>query len=102
VLLAQSPFTFNPSDKDHLNDDIYPGKLLSQTPAATWSTTRRLRPIAGTGRAGSCRSTARASGTPAGIGYFHQLRVVLKDGDEISIKIDKIGTLVNKVRYGSW
>jgi 2-keto-4-pentenoate hydratase/2-oxohepta-3-ene-1,7-dioic acid hydratase in catechol pathway len=42
------------------------------------------------------------TGTPAGIGYFHQPRVVLKDGDEISIKIDKIGTLVNKVRYESW
>lgn len=39
------------------------------------------------------------TGTPAGIGYFRQPRVVLKDGDEISIKIDKIGTLVNKVRY---
>ncbi|OKL61072.1 hypothetical protein UA08_03340 [Talaromyces atroroseus] len=42
------------------------------------------------------------TGTPAGIGYFRQPRVVLRDGDEISIKIDKIGTLVNKVRYESW
>lgn len=39
------------------------------------------------------------TGTPAGIGYFRQPRVVLKDGDEISIKIDNIGSLVNKVRY---
>ncbi|KAJ5379918.1 uncharacterized protein N7496_002346 [Penicillium cataractarum] len=39
------------------------------------------------------------TGTPAGIGYFRQPRVVLRDGDEISIQIDQIGTLVNKVRY---
>ncbi|CAG7918066.1 unnamed protein product [Penicillium olsonii] len=41
------------------------------------------------------------TGTPAGIGYFRQPRVVLRDGDEISVKIDQIGTLVNKVRYES-
>ncbi|KAJ5608055.1 hypothetical protein N7537_004674 [Penicillium hordei] len=41
------------------------------------------------------------TGTPAGIGYFKQPRVVLRDGDEISVKIDQIGTLVNKVRYES-
>ncbi|KAJ5454648.1 uncharacterized protein N7458_005604 [Penicillium daleae] len=39
------------------------------------------------------------TGTPAGIGFFRQPRVVLKDGDEISIQIDQIGTLINKVRY---
>ncbi|KAF3395970.1 Fumarylacetoacetate hydrolase domain-containing protein 2 [Penicillium rolfsii] len=39
------------------------------------------------------------TGTPAGIGYFRDPRVVLKDGDEISIEIEQIGTLVNKVRY---
>ncbi|OGM47700.1 fumarylacetoacetate hydrolase [Aspergillus bombycis] len=39
------------------------------------------------------------TGTPAGIGYFRNPRVVLKDGDEISVRIEKIGTLVNKVRY---
>ena len=39
------------------------------------------------------------TGTPAGIGYFRQPRMVLGDGDEISVKIDKIGTLINKVRY---
>lgn len=42
------------------------------------------------------------TGTPAGIGYFHEPRRVLRDGDEISVYIDKIGTLVNKVRYESW
>ena len=41
------------------------------------------------------------TGTPAGMGYFKQPRVVLRDGDEISVKIDQIGTLVNKVRYES-
>jgi 2-keto-4-pentenoate hydratase/2-oxohepta-3-ene-1,7-dioic acid hydratase in catechol pathway len=39
------------------------------------------------------------TGTPAGIGFFRQPRVVLRDGDEISIQIDQIGTLINKVRY---
>jgi 2-keto-4-pentenoate hydratase/2-oxohepta-3-ene-1,7-dioic acid hydratase in catechol pathway len=42
------------------------------------------------------------TGTPAGIGYFRQPRRVLRDGDEISVYIDNIGTLVNKVRYESW
>ena len=41
------------------------------------------------------------TGTPAGIGYFRDPRVALRDGDEISVKIDQIGTLVNKVRYES-
>ncbi|KAL2800156.1 hypothetical protein BJX66DRAFT_350924 [Aspergillus keveii] len=41
------------------------------------------------------------TGTPAGIGYFKQPSVVLQDGDEICVEIDKIGTLVNKVRYDS-
>nr|XP_001390827.2 fumarylacetoacetate hydrolase [Aspergillus niger CBS 513.88] len=39
------------------------------------------------------------TGTPAGIGYFKSPRDVLKDGDEFSVYIDKIGTLTNKVRY---
>lgn len=41
------------------------------------------------------------TGTPAGIGYFREPRVVLRNGDEISVKIDQIGTLINKVRYES-
>lgn len=41
------------------------------------------------------------TGTPAGIGYFRDPRVVLRDGDEISVQIEQIGTLVNKVRYES-
>ncbi|KAL2404659.1 Caffeoylpyruvate hydrolase [Exophiala dermatitidis] len=42
------------------------------------------------------------TGTPAGIGYFRQPRVVLEDGGDIRIEIEKIGTLVNKVRYEEW
>ncbi|CAI7607513.1 unnamed protein product [Penicillium pancosmium] len=41
------------------------------------------------------------TGTPAGIGYFREPRVVLRDGDEISVQIEQIGTLVNRVRYES-
>jgi len=39
------------------------------------------------------------TGTPAGIGYFRKPRVVLEDGGDIRIEIEKIGTLINKVRY---
>jgi 2-keto-4-pentenoate hydratase/2-oxohepta-3-ene-1,7-dioic acid hydratase in catechol pathway len=39
------------------------------------------------------------TGTPAGIGYFRDPRIVLKDGDEINVEIEGIGTLVNRVRY---
>lgn len=39
------------------------------------------------------------TGTPAGIGILRQPKIVLCDGDEISIQISQIGTLVNKVRY---
>lgn len=42
------------------------------------------------------------TGTPAGIGYFRQPRVVLEDGGDIRVYIDKIGTLINKVRYEAW
>ncbi|KAE8372292.1 hypothetical protein BDV26DRAFT_274430, partial [Aspergillus bertholletiae] len=39
------------------------------------------------------------TGTPAGIGFTREPRIVLKDGDEINVEIENIGTLVNKVRY---
>lgn len=39
------------------------------------------------------------TGTPAGIGYFREPRIFLKDGDDIHISIGSIGTLVSKVRY---
>ncbi|KAK6379073.1 uncharacterized protein PV06_04203 [Exophiala oligosperma] len=39
------------------------------------------------------------TGTPAGIGYFRQPRVVLEDKGDIRVEIEKIGTLINKVHY---
>jgi 2,4-didehydro-3-deoxy-L-rhamnonate hydrolase len=39
-----------------------------------------------------------ATGTPAGVGVFKDPKVLLKDGDEVSIEIDGIGTLTNPVR----
>ena len=42
------------------------------------------------------------TGTPAGIGFFRKPQVVLEDGGDIRIYIEKIGTLVNKVRYEEW
>lgn len=42
------------------------------------------------------------TGTPAGIGFLRNPRVVLEDGGDIRIWIEKIGTLVNKVRYEEW
>ncbi|RDW75505.1 fumarylacetoacetate FAA hydrolase family protein [Coleophoma cylindrospora] len=40
------------------------------------------------------------TGTPAGIGYFRNPRVVLEDGGDMRVEISGgIGTLVNKVRY---
>jgi 2-keto-4-pentenoate hydratase/2-oxohepta-3-ene-1,7-dioic acid hydratase in catechol pathway len=39
------------------------------------------------------------TGTPAGIGFFHKPRVILEDGGDIRVAIEKIGTLVNKVKY---
>lgn len=39
------------------------------------------------------------TGTPAGIRYFRKPRVVLRNEDEIRVGIEKIGTLINRVRY---
>ncbi|KAL3455431.1 hypothetical protein BJX64DRAFT_295059 [Aspergillus heterothallicus] len=39
------------------------------------------------------------TGTPAGIGAVRTPKIVLRDGDEIAVEIDKVGTLVNRVRY---
>ncbi|KAF4219351.1 hypothetical protein CNMCM5878_003270 [Aspergillus fumigatiaffinis] len=43
--------------------------------------------------------TILLTGTPAGIGYFRNPRLALRDGDEFSVEIEGIGSLVNKVRY---
>jgi 2-keto-4-pentenoate hydratase/2-oxohepta-3-ene-1,7-dioic acid hydratase in catechol pathway len=39
-----------------------------------------------------------ATGTPAGVGIFRDPKVLLADGDEITIEIDGIGALTNPVR----
>jgi 2-keto-4-pentenoate hydratase/2-oxohepta-3-ene-1,7-dioic acid hydratase in catechol pathway len=38
-----------------------------------------------------------ATGTPAGVGVFRDPKVLLKDGDQVSIEIDGLGTLTNPV-----
>jgi 2-keto-4-pentenoate hydratase/2-oxohepta-3-ene-1,7-dioic acid hydratase in catechol pathway len=42
--------------------------------------------------------TAIFTGTPHGVGMAQTPPLWLKDGDEVSITIDKIGTLTNTVR----
>lgn len=37
------------------------------------------------------------TGTPAGVGFAHDPKKFLKDGDVVAITVDKIGTLKNKV-----
>ena len=39
-----------------------------------------------------------ATGTPAGVGVFRDPKILLKDGDEVSIEIDGVGTLINPVQ----
>jgi len=36
-----------------------------------------------------------ATGTPAGVGIFRDPKVLLKDGDEVSVEIEGLGTLTN-------
>ena len=36
-----------------------------------------------------------ATGTPAGVGIFRVPKVLLKDGDEVSVEIEGVGTLTN-------
>ena len=36
-----------------------------------------------------------ATGTPAGVGVFRDPKVLLKDGDEVSVEIEGLGTLTN-------
>jgi 2-keto-4-pentenoate hydratase/2-oxohepta-3-ene-1,7-dioic acid hydratase in catechol pathway len=38
-----------------------------------------------------------ATGTPAGVGVFKDPKVLLKDGDEVSVEIEGLGTLTNPV-----
>lgn len=43
--------------------------------------------------------TLFVTGTPAGIGFLRAPKVVLRDGGDIRVEIEGIGTLINKVRY---
>ncbi|KAH8809256.1 5-carboxymethyl-2-hydroxymuconate isomerase [Xylogone sp. PMI_703] len=42
------------------------------------------------------------TGTPDGIGFARNPRVTLEDGSDIRVWIEKIGTLVNRVKFESW
>ena len=39
-----------------------------------------------------------ATGTPAGVGVFRDPQVLLQDGDEVSVEIERLGTLTNPVQ----
>lgn len=41
------------------------------------------------------------TGTPAGIGYFKSPRIHLENGSMVSVEIENIGTLYNKIVYES-
>lgn len=45
------------------------------------------------------RGTVVMTGTGPGIGWVRQPRVILKDGDDMRVYIEKIGTLINEVHY---
>lgn len=45
------------------------------------------------------RGTVIMTGTGPGIGAMRDPKVVLKNGDDMRVEIEKIGTLVNKVYY---
>lgn len=40
-----------------------------------------------------------ATGTPGGVGIFRDPPVLLRDGDEVSVEIERIGRLTNTCRY---
>jgi 2-keto-4-pentenoate hydratase/2-oxohepta-3-ene-1,7-dioic acid hydratase in catechol pathway len=42
-----------------------------------------------------------ATGTPAGVGVFRDPKVLLKDGDEVTVAIEGLGALTNPVKKGS-
>jgi 2-keto-4-pentenoate hydratase/2-oxohepta-3-ene-1,7-dioic acid hydratase in catechol pathway len=42
-----------------------------------------------------------ATGTPAGVGVFRDPRVMLKDGDEVTVEVEGIGALTNPVKRES-
>jgi 2-keto-4-pentenoate hydratase/2-oxohepta-3-ene-1,7-dioic acid hydratase in catechol pathway len=42
-----------------------------------------------------------ATGTPAGVGIFRDPKVLLKDGDEVTIEVEGVGALTNPVKRES-
>ena len=42
-----------------------------------------------------------ASGTPSGVGFLRDPPRLLRDGDEVSVEIERLGILTNPVRAGS-
>lgn len=45
------------------------------------------------------KGTAIMTGTGPGIGAMRSPKVVLRDGDDMRVEVEKIGTLINKVYY---
>lgn len=45
------------------------------------------------------KGTIIMTGTGPGIGAMRNPKVVLNDGDDIRVEIEKIGTLINKIHY---
>jgi len=40
-----------------------------------------------------------ATGTPAGVGWFREPKLLLGDGDEVVVEIERVGRLVNRCRF---
>lgn len=45
------------------------------------------------------KGTIIMTGTGPGIGAMRSPKVVLNDGDDMRVEVEKIGTLINKVYY---
>jgi transcription initiation factor TFIIH subunit 2 len=43
--------------------------------------------------------TAILTGTPGGVGLFMKPRNFLKDGDEVEVHVDGIGSIINKMKF---
>jgi 2-keto-4-pentenoate hydratase/2-oxohepta-3-ene-1,7-dioic acid hydratase in catechol pathway len=41
-----------------------------------------------------------ATGTPAGVGVFRDPKVLLQDGDEVTVEVEGLGALTNPIRKG--
>ena len=45
------------------------------------------------------RGTLIMTGTGPGIGWARDPKVILRDGDDIRVEIENIGTLINQMHY---